>query len=63
MHRPQKINEKNLKVLCWKRGCSVLELARIIGKHPTTVYRAVKRPHQYQPTYRQIVEALTINAD
>ncbi len=58
MHQRAKINQKNLKRLCWFRGLSVSELCRVIGKHPTTVYRAVRRPDQYRPTYAKIVKLL-----
>jgi len=54
----RKVNLKNLKRLCWQRGISVKELARRIGRSRMNVYRAVKEPHRFKPTYQLLEEAL-----
>lgn len=52
------ITKDNLKEKCWKLGMSVTGLAKKIGKARVTVHRAVKKPHHFGPTYRDICEVL-----
>lgn len=55
----KKVNQKNLRQLCWQRGYhGVSGLARQIGRSRITVHRAVRWPDQFGPTYRLIQEAL-----
>lgn len=57
-----KVNQKNLRTLCWKRGFhGVSGLAQKIGRNRITVHRAVRWPDQFGPTYRLIEEALNVN--
>lgn len=58
MKRPETITKDNLKKKCWKLGMSVKGLADKIGKSRVTVHRAVKKPNQFGPTYRDICEVL-----
>lgn len=54
----QKINKKNLKRLCWKRGLSVTELAKQIRRSRNAVYMAAENPARYSETHRRITEVL-----
>ena len=49
-----KINPKNLRRLCGLNGMTVVELARRIQRNKVTVYRAVRHPQQYRPTYQLV---------
>lgn len=54
-----KISTGNLRMLCWQRGYKgVVGLARKLKRSRVTVHRAVKRPHQFGPTYQLIEQAL-----
>jgi hypothetical protein len=54
-----KVNSGNLRALCWARGFrGVPGLARRIRRHRITIWRAVRNPKQYGPTYQKISEAL-----
>jgi len=56
---PKKVNDKNLRRLCWvKHYPGVAGLARAIGRHRTTIHRAVKAPEKYASTYALIEGAL-----
>lgn len=60
MDTSPKINTKNLTSLCWRRGLAgVPALAKKIKRARTTVWRAVRWPDQFGPTYRKIEEALS----
>lgn len=54
-----KVNQKNLRLLCWQRGFhGVTALARHIGKHRTSVHRAARTPEKFSETYHLIQKAL-----
>lgn len=55
-----KVTSENLRRLCWARGYrGIPDLAARIGRNRVTVWRAVKNPKQYAPTYKKIAEALS----
>jgi len=59
MPRVSKINKKNLRSLCWRRGYEgVSAVAAAIGRSRTTVHRAVKNPGRYGPTISKLQEVL-----
>ena len=61
-HAAKKVNSKNLRVLCWKRGFhGVTGFAKAIGRSPVTVHRAVRWPDQFGPTIKLIEERLLEN--
>lgn len=53
------IDPENLARLAWLNGHKgVAGLSRAVGKHRVTIYRAVKQPKRYGPTFRAIKRAL-----
>ena len=59
-----KINEKNLKQLCWQvRGVTVKAFAEKLFPGSKSarvmVHRAIKYPEQYPSVYKKITEALS----
>lgn len=55
----EKPGTHNLVSLCWAAGFpGVSGLARHINRNRVTVWRAVRWPDQFGPTYRAILEAL-----
>jgi len=58
MNARPKINAQNLKRFCWSKGFSISDLAARLGRHRTTIHRAVANPRQFRPTYARIVEVL-----
>jgi len=56
----RKINTKNLTELCWRKGFrGVPALARHVKRARSTIWRAVRWPDQFGPTYQKIQEALS----
>jgi hypothetical protein len=56
-----KVDSENLRRLCWANGFrGIPDLASEIGRSRVTVWRAVKSPKQYAPTYKLITEALSV---
>lgn len=54
---------KNIAVLAGINGHkSVSALARHVGRHRFTVYRALRQPNTYRPTYNAICAALPIRS-
>jgi DNA-binding phage protein len=54
-----KVNRENLRRLCWqKRFKGVTGLARAIGKHRTSIHRAVNTPSGFPRTYQLVLKAL-----
>jgi len=54
-----KINTKTLVPLCYRAGfAGVPALARSIKRERTTVWRAVRWPDQFGPTFKLITDAL-----
>ena len=61
MSNPQ-ITKESIQALAWGAGFKgVPGLARAIKRHRITVWRAVRLPDQFGPTYRLICEALIKN--
>ena len=61
MSNPQ-ITKESIQALAWGAGFKgVPGLARAIKRHRITVWRAVRWPDQFGPTYRLICEALIKN--
>jgi hypothetical protein len=67
MSRNRKVNKnggdkpttQNLVELCYRSGFKgVPGVARQINRHPKTIWRAVRWPDQFAPTYRKLVETL-----
>lgn len=56
---PQKVTTENLTALCWSRGFKgVPSLARKIHRSRVTLWRAVRWPDQFRPTYNLIEKHL-----
>lgn len=61
--RTLEVNTKNLRTLAWLNGFKgVAGLARSLGRDRATVYRTVRNPQQYRPTYRALQSALRIRS-
>ena len=58
--RPVAITRDNFKRVCGLNGFTPEELITRIERHKTTVYKALKNPAQFGPTYRKIQAALPI---
>jgi hypothetical protein len=59
MRESNKVNAKNLKSLAWGRGFrGVGGLAAKIGKHRTSLYRAVRNPKRFHKTYKLLQKEL-----
>jgi hypothetical protein len=57
--RENPVTTENLESLAWQRGHrGVPGLARAINRERTTVWRAVRWPDQFGPTYNLIVKEL-----
>lgn len=55
----QKVTAANIVELSWQRGFrGVTALAKHIDRNPVTVWKAVRWPDQFGPTYQKIEEAL-----
>jgi len=55
----RKVNTENLQQLAWKSNYrGVAGLARALGRHRTTVHRAVKNPGKFRETYSRIEKAI-----
>ena len=53
------VSTEVLEGLCWQRGYKgVPGLAKAIKRERSTVWRAVRWPDQFGPTYKKIVKAL-----
>lgn len=53
------VTKENLQALAWKAGYKgVPGLARALKRHRITVWRAVRWPDQFGPTYRAILAAV-----
>jgi hypothetical protein len=55
-----RINTKNFERICGLNGLTPIGLAKKISRHKTTVYRALKRPNQYRPTFELVERTLPI---
>jgi hypothetical protein len=55
-----KINTKNFKIICGLNGLTPLGLCGRIGRHKTTVYKALREPQRFGPTVQAIEEALPV---
>lgn len=56
------ISTETLEPLCWARGFKgVPGLAKHIKRDRNTVWRAVRWPDQFGPTFKLITEALNAN--
>lgn len=56
---PSKVNKKNLRQLCWKKGyAGVSGLAKAIGRNRCVIHHAVSNPGRYQPTIRLLEKIL-----
>jgi len=63
MNPAQKINTKTLVPLCYANGFrGVGALAKKIRRTPCTVWRAVRWPDQFGPTFDLITQTLTKDA-
>lgn len=59
MSEPRAVNTKNLRMLAWKAGHhGVTGLAKSIGRSRVTVWKAVREPNRFRPTYRAVLGAL-----
>lgn len=60
MHGLAEINTKNFARICGLNGMTADEVARKIKKHRTTLWKAVKEPHRFKPTFQRICQVLPI---
>jgi hypothetical protein len=59
MRPPRKLNTRSLVKLSWRAGFrGVSGLAKALGVHRVSVYRAVRDPKRHSPTYNRVEEAL-----
>jgi IS30 family transposase len=56
---PTPLTPKNLKQRARRAGLTVTRLAKMLGRHRSTVHLAVRYPERYGPTYRAIQTELT----
>jgi hypothetical protein len=53
------VTKENLVPLCYANGFKgVPPLAKKIGRHEKTIWKAIRWPDQFGPTYQKIQEAL-----
>lgn len=55
----KRVTSENLRRLCWARGYrGIPGLADAIGRSRVTIWRAVRHPNRFTPTYTLIEKAL-----
>ncbi len=56
----EEINTKNFRYICGLNGLTPSSLPKKIRRHRDTMYRALRNPGQFKPTYKRILTALPI---
>lgn len=58
---PVVVTVENLNELCWKAGFNgVAALARHLGRNRVSLWKAVRWPDQFRPTYSSIQKSLSV---